>query len=103
MSTQAQRSPESVARTPLPVDLPNRLLTIQEAAEYLNVPIRWVEDAVQQRRIRCTRIGKHVRFTAEHLTGLIEAGEQPATAPACGASIGGAASQVRTGGRRSGL
>jgi len=61
--------------------LPNRLLTIQEAADYLNVPVRWVQDAVQQRRVRCTRIGKHVRFTPEHLAELIEAGEQPVLMP----------------------
>jgi hypothetical protein len=37
---------------------------------------------VQQRRVRCTRIGKHVRFSADHLLELIEAGEQPRTAAA---------------------
>ena len=56
------------------------LLTIQEAADYLNVPARWVADAVRQRRIRCTRIGKHVRFRLEHLEELIASGEQPITA-----------------------
>jgi excisionase family DNA binding protein len=70
-----------VTRLPL-LALPNRLLTVQEAAEYLNVPVRWVQDAVQQRRVRCTRIGKHVRFSAEHLLELIEAGEQPVIVPA---------------------
>lgn len=59
----------------------DRLLSIAEAAAYLNVPVRWVQDAVQQRRIRCTRIGKHVRFTIGNLQELIEAGEQPVTAP----------------------
>ena len=38
------------------------LLTIDEAAAFLNVPARWVSEAVRQRRVRCTRIGKHVRF-----------------------------------------
>ena len=57
------------------------LLTIDEAAAYLNVPARWVADAVRQRRIRCTRIGKHVRFRIEHLDELIAACEQPVTAP----------------------
>jgi len=59
---------------------PNQLLTIPEAARYLNVPVRWVQDAVGARRIRCTRIGKHVRFTLAHLNELIESGEQPVTA-----------------------
>jgi excisionase family DNA binding protein len=62
--------------------LPNRLMTIPEVAEYLNVPVRWVEDAVQRRRVRHTRIGKHVRFAPEHVAELIDAGEQPVTVPA---------------------
>lgn len=56
------------------------LLNIDEAAAYLNVPARWVADAVRQRKIRCTRIGKHVRFRMEHLEELIAAGEQPVLA-----------------------
>ncbi|OUZ11053.1 hypothetical protein BHE97_06390 [Aeromicrobium sp. PE09-221] len=53
------------------------LLTVAEAAAYLNVPQRWVADAVRARRIRCTRIGKHVRFRPADLEELIVAGEQP--------------------------
>ena len=55
------------------------LLTIDEAATYLNVPARWVADAVRQRKVRCTRIGKHIRFRVEHLDELVAAGEQPVT------------------------
>ncbi len=58
------------------------LLTIDEAAAYLNVPARWVADAVRQRKVRCIRIGKHVRFRIEHLEELITAGEQPVTTAA---------------------
>lgn len=58
------------------------LLTIDEAAAYLNVPARWVADAVRRRKVRCTRIGKHVRFRIEHLEELVAAGEQPVTTPA---------------------
>ena len=57
------------------------LLSIEEAATYLNVPQRWVADAVRQRRIRCSRIGKHVRFRLEHLNEFVTACEQPLTAP----------------------
>ncbi|WP_406021851.1 helix-turn-helix domain-containing protein [Nocardioides sp. NBC_00850] len=57
------------------------LLTIEEAAAYLNVPTRWVAEAVRRRRIRCSRIGKHVRFRPEHLDELIAASEQPVTDP----------------------
>lgn len=90
--------PETEPRRAFANDLPNHLLTISEAAEYLNVPVRWLQDAVQQRRVRCTRIGKHVRFTIAHLVELIEAGEQPVTQLACIA-----ATTVRRGGRRSRL
>lgn len=64
--------------TPNP-SAPTPLLSIDEAAAYLNVPARWVSEAVRQRKIRCTRIGKHVRFRMEHLEELIAAGEQPVT------------------------
>lgn len=57
------------------------LLTTKEAAEQLNVPERWVADAARAGRIRCTRIGKHLRFRPEHVEELINAGEQPVTAP----------------------
>ncbi len=74
---------ENEGRRGLASDLPKHLMTISEAAEYLNVPVRWLQDAVQQRRVRCTRLGKHVRFTSAHLVELIEAGEQPVTQAAC--------------------
>lgn len=63
---------------------PRTLLTISEAAEYLNVPQRWVQEAVRQRKVRCTRLGKHVRFRLEHLDELVAAGEQPVTGPPVG-------------------
>jgi excisionase family DNA binding protein len=55
------------------------LLSIDQAAKYLNVPARWVAEAVRLRKVRCTRIGKHVRFRLEHLDELVDAGEQPVT------------------------
>jgi len=45
--------------------------------EYLNVPARWVADAVRQRKVRCTRIGKHVRFRVEHLDELVAPANSP--------------------------
>lgn len=57
------------------------LLSIDEAAAYLNVAARWVAEAVRHRKIRCTRIGKHVRFRIDHLEELIAAGEQSVTTP----------------------
>lgn len=67
---------------PEPAPSHRSLLTIDEAAAYLKVPARWVADAVRLRKVRCTRIGKHVRFRIEHLDELIAAGEQPVTTPA---------------------
>ncbi|QIX25170.1 helix-turn-helix domain-containing protein [Nocardioides sp. JQ2195] len=78
MSPDPQSPGRAVAKPPRE----RSLLTTAEAAAYLNVPDRWVADAVRQRKVRCTRIGKHVRFRPEHLEELIEAGEQPVTAPA---------------------
>ncbi len=72
------------------------LLNIDEAAAYLNVPARWVADAVWQRKVRCTRIGKHVRFRIEHPEELIAAGEQPVTTPTKPLAI---VAQPRRGGR----
>lgn len=67
----------------IPADQTSRqhLLSIDEAAAYLNVPSRWVAEAARQRRVRCTRIGKHVRFRIEHLEELVAAGEQPVISP----------------------
>lgn len=68
---------------PTGINQPTRpaLLTIPEAAEYLHVPERWVREAVRLRKVRCTRLGKHVRFRIEHLDELVAAGEQPVTGP----------------------
>jgi excisionase family DNA binding protein len=52
------------------------LLTIAEAAEYLNVPFTWLRDKVSAREVPHTRLGRHVRFTPEHLDQIIRDGEQ---------------------------
>jgi excisionase family DNA binding protein len=52
-------------------------MTITEAASHLSVPTRWLSEAVRQRRVRCTRLGRHIRFRQEHLDEFIEANEQP--------------------------
>jgi excisionase family DNA binding protein len=51
------------------------LLNIEQAAAYLNVPKTWVRDKVTAGEIPHTRIGKHVRFTEEHLKRIIKQGE----------------------------
>jgi excisionase family DNA binding protein len=53
------------------------LLTIDDAADYLNVSDRWVRDAVRAGRIRSTRVGKHTRFRKEWLDEFLTASERP--------------------------
>lgn len=53
-----------------------RLLTIAEAAEYLNVPFTWLRDKVTARQVPHTRLGRHVRFAPEHLERIVAEGEQ---------------------------
>ncbi len=43
------------------------LLTIEQAAVALAVPRSWLRDKVTARQVPHTRLGRHVRFTEEHL------------------------------------
>ena len=56
------------------------LYDVEGAAAYLNIPARWVADAVRDGKIRHERFGKHIRFTQEHLDEFIVACERPVTA-----------------------
>ncbi len=56
------------------------LYDVEGAADYLNIPARWVADAVRDGRIRHERFGKHIRFTRVHLDEFVAACEQPVTA-----------------------
>ena len=51
-------------------------MNIAEAAAYLNIPQTTLRDYVTERLVPFTRIGRHVRFTPEHLAAIIAAGEQ---------------------------
>lgn len=53
------------------------LRNIAEAAEFLGIPPSTLRDKVTARLVPHTRIGRHVRFTEEHLAAIIAAGEQP--------------------------
>lgn len=57
--------------------MPSKLLTIAEAAELLNIPFTTLRDKVTNRVVPFTRIGRHVRFTADHIAAIIAAGETP--------------------------
>jgi excisionase family DNA binding protein len=43
------------------------LLTIDQAAIALAVPRSWLRDKVTARQVPHTRLGRHVRFSEEHL------------------------------------
>lgn len=52
------------------------LRDIDGAAEWLGVSSWWVRQKVTAREIPFTKVGKHVRFTEEHLQAIVAAGEQ---------------------------
>jgi excisionase family DNA binding protein len=62
-------------------ELPDHLLDLDGAADYLNVPKSWLEIAVRRRKVGCTRIGKHIRFTRKHIEDIIRVGEQDPVRP----------------------
>jgi excisionase family DNA binding protein len=65
----------------------DRLYTIDEAAEALNVPRTWLRDKVSARAVPHTRLGRHVRFTEAHLTEIVLVGEQGPTRAAMDATL----------------
>lgn len=52
----------------------DRLLTLEEAAEALNTKPRFTRRLVAERRIRFTRIGRHIRIPESAIREFIEAG-----------------------------
>ena len=54
--------------------VPDRLLTVEEAAEVLGTKPRFTRRLVAERRIRFTRIGRHVRIPESALRDFIAAG-----------------------------
>lgn len=54
--------------------VPERLFTVAEAAELLRTSERFPRRLIAERRIRFTRIGRHVRIPESALRELIAAG-----------------------------
>jgi excisionase family DNA binding protein len=52
----------------------SKLLTVKQAAEYLTVSERFIRRIRYENRIRCVKLGKHVRFRKEDLDAFIEMG-----------------------------
>ena len=55
----------------------NRLLTRQEAADYLNVNLRFITRCVQERRIGYVRVGRMVRIPLTAITEYVESSAVP--------------------------
>lgn len=56
----------------------DRLLTVDEVAERLNVGPRFVRRLIHERRIDIRHLGKHVRIRESAVEAFIEAGAVPA-------------------------
>lgn len=54
-----------------------RLLGTAEAAEYLGVHTRTLQEWVSQGRIHCLRVGRHLRFRIADLDGWAEGRRVP--------------------------
>jgi excisionase family DNA binding protein len=57
----------------------DRLLTVEEAAEILNVRVRWVRRAVFEKWLGCIKVGRLVRIAESELQRVTKDGERPAT------------------------
>lgn len=72
----------SVSRVAAGSDALLQVYTIAEAACLLRVPEGWLRKKVTAGAVPHTRLGKHVRFTVDHLRRIVAAGEeQPAAMP----------------------
>jgi excisionase family DNA binding protein len=59
---------------------PDRLLTVEAAAERLSTSPRFIRRLIAERRIEFVRVGRHVRISESALATFIDAGRvQPMT------------------------
>ena len=54
-----------------------RLLTAEEVAELLAVPVSWVRESSRSGAIPCVRLGRYVRFERESVLSWLEECKQP--------------------------
>jgi excisionase family DNA binding protein len=57
---------------------PLRLYTYDEVAATLQISTRWIERAVADGRIPCTRLGRAVRFSEAQIRMIVAQAEEPA-------------------------
>jgi excisionase family DNA binding protein len=53
---------------------PDRLLTVEAAAERMSTSVRFVRRLIAERRIEFVKIGRHVRISEATLAEFIESG-----------------------------
>lgn len=58
---------------------PDPLLSVPEAAEYLNVKVRWIRRAIENRWIPFSKVGGQIRFRQSDLDAYVEARVVPAS------------------------
>ena len=56
--------------------LPDRMLTMEQAAEYLNVKYDWLQRQVAAGRVPHTKFGRQVRFAPLHIEQIVRHGVQ---------------------------
>ena len=52
------------------------LRNVKEAAEYLGIPPKSLYDMTAARTVPFTKVGKHIRFSQDHLDAIVASGEQ---------------------------
>lgn len=57
--------------------MPDGLRNIEEAAAYLGITKKTLYAKTAARSVPFTKIGRHIRFSQEHLDAIVAAGEQP--------------------------
>lgn len=57
------------------------LRNIDTAAEWLGISASTLQKMVAARTVPFTKVGKHVRFSQDHLDQIVAAGEQPVIDP----------------------
>ena len=58
----------------------DKLLTVDEAADWLGTSARFVRRLIAERRIAYIKVGRHVRIAEDDLAGFVAAGRMEASA-----------------------
>jgi excisionase family DNA binding protein len=55
----------------------DKLLTAEEIAEFLNVPVTWVRESTRSGAMPCVRLGRYVRFDLDDVERWLEECKRP--------------------------